>query len=185
MRVDTLVGMGFSNIIALFIMLTTAATLHAHDVKPRLRRPRRCARRRPLCLHDLWLSGLLAPNMSRSNTPSVSPKPESSPPSAASATLTTTRWPRRSTAFTRLRSSIDADRGAPSRPSSSQPSSGWTGSLGVHLHQWPSRFAGLSVCRRRRGADLGGGQSASGRGKPRSLSRATPLRTLPVMETAA
>jgi NRAMP (natural resistance-associated macrophage protein)-like metal ion transporter len=32
MEVDTLVGMGFSNIIALFIMLTTAATLHAHGV---------------------------------------------------------------------------------------------------------------------------------------------------------
>jgi Mn2+/Fe2+ NRAMP family transporter len=32
MRADTLVGMGFSNIIALFIMLTTAATLHAHGV---------------------------------------------------------------------------------------------------------------------------------------------------------
>ena len=32
MRVDTLVGMGFSNIIALFIMLTTAATLNAHGV---------------------------------------------------------------------------------------------------------------------------------------------------------
>jgi NRAMP (natural resistance-associated macrophage protein)-like metal ion transporter len=32
MRLDTVVGMGFSNIIALFIMLTTAATLHAHGV---------------------------------------------------------------------------------------------------------------------------------------------------------
>jgi NRAMP (natural resistance-associated macrophage protein)-like metal ion transporter len=32
MRLDTLVGMGASNIIALFIMLTTAATLHAHGV---------------------------------------------------------------------------------------------------------------------------------------------------------
>ncbi len=32
MRLDTLVGMGFSNIIALFIMLTTAATLNAHGV---------------------------------------------------------------------------------------------------------------------------------------------------------
>ena len=32
MRLDTLVGMGFSNIIALFIMLTTAATLNAHCV---------------------------------------------------------------------------------------------------------------------------------------------------------
>jgi NRAMP (natural resistance-associated macrophage protein)-like metal ion transporter len=31
-QLDTLVGMGFSNIIALFIMLTTAATLHAHGV---------------------------------------------------------------------------------------------------------------------------------------------------------
>src|SRR3984885_7393158 len=32
-QIDTLVGMGFSNIIALFIMLTTAATLNAHGVK--------------------------------------------------------------------------------------------------------------------------------------------------------
>jgi NRAMP (natural resistance-associated macrophage protein)-like metal ion transporter len=32
MQLDTLVGMGFSNIIALFVMLTTAATLHAHGV---------------------------------------------------------------------------------------------------------------------------------------------------------
>ncbi len=32
MRLDTLVGMGFSNIIALFVMLTTAATLHANGV---------------------------------------------------------------------------------------------------------------------------------------------------------
>ncbi len=30
MRLDTMVGMGFSNVIALFIMLTTAATLNAH-----------------------------------------------------------------------------------------------------------------------------------------------------------
>jgi Mn2+/Fe2+ NRAMP family transporter len=32
-QLDTLVGMGFSNIIALFIMLTTAATLNAHAAK--------------------------------------------------------------------------------------------------------------------------------------------------------
>jgi NRAMP (natural resistance-associated macrophage protein)-like metal ion transporter len=32
MQLDTIVGMGFSNIIALFIMLTTAATLNAHGV---------------------------------------------------------------------------------------------------------------------------------------------------------
>jgi len=32
-QLDTLVGMGLSNIIALFIMLTTAATLNAHGVK--------------------------------------------------------------------------------------------------------------------------------------------------------
>ena len=36
--------------------------------------------------------------------------------------------PKRSTASTRLRSSIDEAHGATSRPSSSQPSSGWTGS---------------------------------------------------------
>jgi Mn2+/Fe2+ NRAMP family transporter len=32
-QLDTLLGMGFSNIIALFIMLTTAATLNVHGVK--------------------------------------------------------------------------------------------------------------------------------------------------------
>ena len=32
-QLDTIVGMGFSNLIALFIMLTTAATLHAHGVQ--------------------------------------------------------------------------------------------------------------------------------------------------------
>ena len=32
MELDTIVGMGFSNVIALFIMLTTAATLNAHGV---------------------------------------------------------------------------------------------------------------------------------------------------------
>ncbi|MHA4870920.1 NRAMP family divalent metal transporter [Duganella sp. PWIR1] len=33
MKVDTVVGMGFSNLVALFIMLTTAATLGAHGIK--------------------------------------------------------------------------------------------------------------------------------------------------------
>ena len=66
-------------------------------------------------------------HMFRSNTPSGSPKPESSLPSAASATLTTPS-PKRSTVSTKLKSSIDEARGATSRPSSSQPSSGWTGS---------------------------------------------------------
>jgi NRAMP (natural resistance-associated macrophage protein)-like metal ion transporter len=32
MELDTIVGMGFSNVVALFIMLTTAATLNAHGV---------------------------------------------------------------------------------------------------------------------------------------------------------
>jgi Mn2+/Fe2+ NRAMP family transporter len=32
-KVDTYVGMGFSNLIAFFIMLTTAATLYAHGIK--------------------------------------------------------------------------------------------------------------------------------------------------------
>ena len=31
-RFDTLIGMGLSNLVALFIILTTAATLHAHNV---------------------------------------------------------------------------------------------------------------------------------------------------------
>ena len=62
------------------------------------------------------------------STPSASPKRGSSLQSAASATSTTTPSPKRSMASTRPKSSIDADRGATSRPSSSQPSSGWTGS---------------------------------------------------------
>ena len=41
--------------------------------------------------------------------------------------FTTTPSPQRSTASTRLRSSIDEARGATSRPSSSRPSTGWTG----------------------------------------------------------
>ena len=32
MKIDTFIGMGFSNLIAFFIMLTTAATLHAHGM---------------------------------------------------------------------------------------------------------------------------------------------------------
>jgi NRAMP (natural resistance-associated macrophage protein)-like metal ion transporter len=32
MKIDTMIGMGFSNLIAFFIMLTTAATLHAHGI---------------------------------------------------------------------------------------------------------------------------------------------------------
>jgi NRAMP (natural resistance-associated macrophage protein)-like metal ion transporter len=32
MKIDTFIGMGFSNLIAFFIMLTTAATLHAHGI---------------------------------------------------------------------------------------------------------------------------------------------------------
>lgn len=33
MKIDTFIGMGFSNLIAFFIMLTTAATLHAHGYR--------------------------------------------------------------------------------------------------------------------------------------------------------
>ena len=45
-RWDTYIGMGFSNLIAFFIILSTAATLHAAGIvdisKPRPRPPRRC-----------------------------------------------------------------------------------------------------------------------------------------------
>ena len=50
-------------------------------------------------------------NTSAFATPSAWPRPASSPRSAASATATTTLSPRRSTASTRPRSSIGADRG--------------------------------------------------------------------------
>jgi Mn2+/Fe2+ NRAMP family transporter len=57
MQVDTLAGMGFSNIIALFIMLTTAATLNAHgvtDIQTSSQAAEGAAPdRRPLRLHDL------------------------------------------------------------------------------------------------------------------------------------
>ena len=64
----------------------------------------------------------------RFNTPSAWPRPASSLRSAASATATTTLSPKRSTVSTRPRSSIDADRGVPSRPSSSRHWNGSTGS---------------------------------------------------------
>jgi putative transposase len=62
------------------------------------------------------------------DTPSGWPRPASSPRSAASATATTTPWPRRSTASSRPRSSTAAARGAASRPSNTPPSNGSTGS---------------------------------------------------------
>jgi Mn2+/Fe2+ NRAMP family transporter len=43
-KVDTYIGMAFSNLVALAIMVTTAATLHAAgttDIKPQVKRPRR------------------------------------------------------------------------------------------------------------------------------------------------
>ena len=46
-RQDTIVGMTFSNLVALCIVLATAVTLNQHgitEVDPRRRRPRRCAR---------------------------------------------------------------------------------------------------------------------------------------------
>jgi HTH-like domain len=67
---------------------------------------------------------IAAPNMSRSNT-------RASRRSRARALRRQRRRllrQRAGRASTRLRSSIDGDRGAPSRPSSSLPSSGWTGS---------------------------------------------------------
>ena len=68
-------------------------------------------------------------NTSRSNTPGAWPKPGSILRSAASATATTTRWPKRSTASTRPRRSTGAARGDRSRPSNTPPSNGWTGSI--------------------------------------------------------
>ena len=63
-----------------------------------------------------------------SNTPSAWPRPASNLRWAASAVLTTTRWPRRSTASTRPKLSIDAGRGATSKRSSSPHWNGWIGS---------------------------------------------------------
>jgi hypothetical protein len=68
----------------------------------------------------------VASSMSRSSTPSASPRRGSSPPSVASATATTTHSPRRSTVSSRPRSSADAGHGAASRRSSSPRSNGST-----------------------------------------------------------
>ena len=61
-------------------------------------------------------------------TPSGWARPASNHPWAASTTATTTRWPRRSTACSRPRSSTVVGRGATSRPSNMPPSNGSTGS---------------------------------------------------------
>ena len=53
-RLDTMVGMGMSNVVALFIVLTTAATLHAHGVTKS--KPRRTPRRRSSPLRAIWPS---------------------------------------------------------------------------------------------------------------------------------
>ena len=62
-------------------------------------------------------------NTCRSNIPGAWPKPGSILRSAASATATTTRWPKRSTASTRPRRFTGAARGDRSRPSNT-PGSG-------------------------------------------------------------
>ena len=67
-------------------------------------------------------------NICRSATPNGWPRRASNPRSAASATAMTTRWPRRSTACSRPKSSTVAAHGAASRPSNTQPSNGSTGS---------------------------------------------------------
>jgi putative transposase len=84
--------------------------------------------RRPFMAAGWSTTATEATSICRSATPSAWRKPGSSRPLAASATATTTPSPRRSTASTRPRSSIDADRGGPSRPSSSRHWNGWTGS---------------------------------------------------------
>jgi NRAMP (natural resistance-associated macrophage protein)-like metal ion transporter len=45
LRIDTAVGMGFSNLIAFFMIVATAATLHAQGIQQIARRPRRQPRR--------------------------------------------------------------------------------------------------------------------------------------------
>ena len=68
---------------------------------------------------------------SRSATPSVSPRPASNLPSAASGIRTTTRLPRQSMACSRLRSSTGAGRGEASKRWSSPRSNGSIGSITV------------------------------------------------------
>ena len=64
----------------------------------------------------------------RTDRPSASPRPGSSRRSVASATPTTTLWPRRSTAFTRPRSSGGSDHGRACPRSKWQPCAGSIGS---------------------------------------------------------
>ena len=103
--------------------------------------------------------GTAARNMLEFATPSAWPRRASSRPSAASATATTTRSPRRSTASTRPRSSIGVAPGAASRPSSTPPRPGSSGS--TIAASW--RPSAISRQPRRRNATT-----------PRSTSRAWP-----------
>jgi transposase InsO family protein len=59
--------------------------------------------RRPSIVAASSITATAAASTSRSSTPSALPRPGSSHRSAASATATTTLWPRRSTASTRPR----------------------------------------------------------------------------------
>lgn len=71
---------------------------------------------------------IAACNTCRSSIPSGWRRQASSRRSEVSVTVTTMLSPKRATVFTRLRSSIDEDHGATSKPWSSPHSNGWTGS---------------------------------------------------------
>jgi len=68
-------------------------------------------------------------NTSAFDTPNASPRPVSSPPSVVWATATTTPWPRASMLSTRPMRSIGAGLGEKSKPLSSPPANGSTGSI--------------------------------------------------------
>src|SRR5262245_37574563 len=82
----------------------------------------------PCIAEASFITATEAASTSPSSTPNAWPRRASSPPWAVSAIATTTRWPRRSTASTRPKSSTGVDRGDRSRRSSSPPSNGWIGS---------------------------------------------------------
>src|SRR5262245_62002338 len=75
----------------------------------------------PCIAEASFITATEAASTSPSSTPNAWPRRASSPPWAVSAIATTTRWPRRSTASTRPKSSTGVDRGDRSRRSSSPP----------------------------------------------------------------
>ena len=113
----SIVGWRVSTAAHASFVLGRAGQALAHDRKPP-------ASRRPTSITATEAAQYVSHQVHRT----AWPRRASSPPSAVSAIATTTRWPRRSMASTRPKSSTGVDRGDRSRRSSSPPSNGWIGS---------------------------------------------------------